>query len=88
MTNRVRITAKSKKQRQRAAKALRKQQLLHPEALAPKVPVYEQSVDLPGGDGSVRGALRAGEAREDLTRKMREKRRGSIKEENFLKGMR
>ena len=81
-------TAKSKKQRQRAAKALRKQQLLHPEALAPKVPIYEQSVDLPAGDGSVKGAMQAGEARAELTRKMREKRRGSIKEENFLKGMR
>ena len=52
------------------------------------MPLYEQSVDLPAGDGSVRGALKAGEAREELTRKMREKRRGSIKEENFLKGMR
>ncbi|KAK5130677.1 hypothetical protein LTR08_001838 [Meristemomyces frigidus] len=82
------LFAKSKKQRQRAAKALRKQELLHPEALIPKVPMYEQSVDLPAGDGSVRGAMQAGEAREELTRKMREKRRGSIKEDNFLKGMR
>lgn len=79
--------AKSKKQRQRAAKALRKQQLLHPEALAPKIPIYEQSVDLPAGEGSVEAALDAKEARGELQKAMREKRRKGIKEQNFLKAM-
>lgn len=79
--------AKSKKQRQRAAKALRKQQLLHPESLAPKIPLYEQSIDLPAGDGSLEGAMEAGEAREGLRRSMRTKRRSKIKEDNYLKAL-
>ncbi|KAK0322820.1 hypothetical protein LTR82_006277 [Friedmanniomyces endolithicus] len=81
------LFAKSKKQRQKAAKALRKQQLLDPDALAPKVPLYEQSVDLPAGDGTLRGALEAGEARGELVRSMRGMRRRGIKEGNFLRGM-
>lgn len=70
-----------------AAKRLRKQAMLNPDLLAPKVPVYEQSVDLPAGDGSVQGSLKADKAREDLTKAMREKRRKAIKEANFLKAM-
>ena len=81
------VPAKSKKQRRRAAKALRKQQLLHPELLQPKVPLYEQSIDLPSGDGTLQGARQAGEARGELTKSMREKRRAKIKEDNFLKAM-
>lgn len=81
------LTAKSKKQRQRAAKALRKRALQNPDALVPKVPLYEQSVDLPGGDGSVEGAKQAGEARSGLTKAMRDKRRKAIKEDNFLRAM-
>lgn len=81
-------TAKSKKQRQRAAKALRKRALQNPESLAPKVPLYEQSVDLPGGgDGSLEAAKEAGEARGGLTKAMRDKRRKAIKEDNFLRAM-
>jgi hypothetical protein len=80
-------TAKSKKQRQRAAKALRKRALLNPESLAPKVPMYEQSVDLPGGDGSLEAAKEAGQARSGLTKAMRDKRRKMIKEDNFLRAM-
>lgn len=80
-------TAKSKKQRQRAAKALRKRALMNPDAVVPKVPLYEQSVDLPGGDGSVEGAKQAGEARSGLTKAMRDKRRKAIKEDNFLRAM-
>ncbi|KAK4545783.1 hypothetical protein LTR36_002737 [Oleoguttula mirabilis] len=82
------LFAKSKKQRQIAAKALRKQQLLNPDALAPKIPLYEQSIDLPSGDGSLRGAIEAVEAREELTKSMRDSRRKGIKEANFLKTMR
>jgi large subunit ribosomal protein L54 len=55
--------------------------------LAPKVPIYEQTIDLPASDGSLEGAVRAGEAREELTKAMRGKRRADIKEKNFLKAM-
>jgi len=80
--------AKSKKQRQRAAKALRKRALQNPESLTPKVPLYEQSVDLPGGgDGSLEAAKEAGQARSGLTKAMRDKRRKAIKEDNFLRAM-
>ncbi|CAK4032381.1 Hypothetical predicted protein [Lecanosticta acicola] len=81
------LFSKSKKQRRIAAKALRKQQLLNPESLAPKVPLYEQTIDLPAGDGSVTGAKDARQARQELTKAMREKRRSKIKEANFLKEM-
>lgn len=80
-------TAKSKKQRRMAAKALRKQQLLNPEALAPKIPLHEQTIDLPAGDGSLQGAIEAMEARDALTKSMRKNRRAKIKEANFLKAM-
>lgn len=59
-----------------------------PGLLAPKVPLYEQSVDLPGGDGTLQGAKEAGQARIELTKAMREKRRSKIKEDNFLREMR
>lgn len=54
----------------------------------PKVPVQEQSVDLPAGDGTVEGAVRAEEGRRDVTRALRGVRRRGIKEGNFLRGMR
>lgn len=82
------VLAKSKKQRRLAAKALKKQQLLNPESLAPKIPLYEQSIDLPGGDGTIEGNKVAYQAQEELTRAMREKRRSKIKEDNFLREMR
>lgn len=81
------MTAKSKKQRRRAAKALRKQQLLNPEALAPKVPLHEQTIDLPSGDGTLEGAIDAASARDSLTKSLRKNRRDKIKEANFLKAM-
>lgn len=84
----VTCIAKSKKQRRIAAKALRKQQLLNPELLQPKIPLYEQSVDLHAGDGTMQGAFRASGDRQELTKAMREKRRKDIKEANFLKGVR
>ncbi|KAF2172493.1 hypothetical protein M409DRAFT_17727 [Zasmidium cellare ATCC 36951] len=82
------LFSKSKKQRRIAAKALRKKQLQDPESMAPKIPLYEQSVDLPGGDGTLQGAKEAGLARSELTKAMREKRRSKIKEDNFLREMR
>ncbi|KAK8162899.1 mitochondrial ribosomal protein L37-domain-containing protein [Phyllosticta citrichinensis] len=81
------LYSKSKKQRRAAAKALRKQALLNPESLAPKVPLYEQTIDLPAGDGSVEGNLEAEKARHELTKAMRQKRRAAIKEANFLRTM-
>ena len=53
----------------------------------PKIPMYEQSVDLPAGDGTAKGNLGAGEARQELTASMRQQRRAKIKEGNFLKAM-
>jgi large subunit ribosomal protein L54 len=79
--------AKSKKQRRLAAKRLRKEQAMNPELLTPKVPIYEQTIDLPAGDGSLAGAVEAAGAREELTKAMRDKRRATIKEANFLKAM-
>ncbi|OCK97139.1 mitochondrial 54S ribosomal protein mL54 [Cenococcum geophilum 1.58] len=81
------LFSKSKKQRRLAAKRLRKQALINPEMLTPKVPIYEQSIDLPTGDGTVQGAVDAVKAREDLRKAMRVKRRTTIKEGNFLKSM-
>ncbi|KAF2836254.1 hypothetical protein M501DRAFT_918510, partial [Patellaria atrata CBS 101060] len=81
------LFSKSKKQRRIAAKRLRKQALLNPDSLVPKVPVYEQSIDLEAGDGTTQGAGKAMEAREGLTKAMRDKRRATIKEANFLKAM-
>lgn len=60
---------------------------MNPELLTPKIPLYEQTVDLPAGDGSLEGAVQAAGAREELTKAMRDKRRASIKEANFLKAM-
>ncbi|KAF2467573.1 uncharacterized protein BDR25DRAFT_292068 [Lindgomyces ingoldianus] len=82
------LFSKSKKQRRLAAKRLRKEQLANPDLLVPKIPIYEQTVDLPSGDGTLQGAVQAAKAREELTKAMRVKRRGAIKESNFLKAMR
>jgi large subunit ribosomal protein L54 len=60
---------------------------MNPEALAPKVPLYEQTIDLPAGDGSLQGAIDAMNARDALTKAMRKERRSKIKEANFLKAM-
>jgi len=55
--------------------------------LVPKVPIYEQTIDLPASDGSLEGAFHAAGVREELTKAMRGKRRADIKEKNFLKAM-
>jgi large subunit ribosomal protein L54 len=60
---------------------------MNPEMMIPKVPIYEQTIDLPAGDGSLQGAVQAADAREELTKAMRNKRRATIKEANFLKAM-
>lgn len=85
----ARSPAKSKKQRRVAAKRLRKMAALHPEGLAPKIPLEQQSIDLPANEeGTLSGAIEADQSREDITKRLRQKRRGSIKTANFLKGMR
>ncbi|USP77099.1 hypothetical protein yc1106_04373 [Curvularia clavata] len=81
------LFSKSKKQRRLAAKRLRKEQAMNPEMMIPKVPLYEQTIDLPAGDGTLEGAVQAAEARDELTKAMRNKRRAAIKEANFLKAM-
>ncbi|KAI9798413.1 MAG: hypothetical protein M1833_004807 [Piccolia ochrophora] len=82
------LFAKSKKQRRAAAKRLRKQAATDPDSLVPKVPLQQQTVNLPWNEsGTVEGAVQAGEGREELTEAMRKQRRGGIKESNFLKGM-
>lgn len=60
---------------------------MNPDLLVPKVPIYEQTIDLPAGDGSLQGAVEAAGARDELTKAMRNKRRATIKEANFLKAM-
>lgn len=85
--------SKSKKSRRLAAKRQRKleeQMLLsgNTEALAPKIPITAQSIDLPvNEEGSVRGALEAEGKREEVRRAMRQQRRKDIKERNFLGSM-
>jgi hypothetical protein len=87
------ITAKSKKQRRVAAKRQRKLEarLLasgDTEALAPKVPLQQQTIDLPSNsENTAEGALVAVGAREELRKAMRGDRRAKIKEANFLKGV-
>lgn len=60
---------------------------MNPELLTPKIPIYEQTIDLPAGNGSLEGAIEAAAARDGLTKAMRDKRRAGIKEGNFLKAM-
>jgi large subunit ribosomal protein L54 len=78
-------TAKSKSKRQAAKKA--KKASGNPDISMRKVPIYEQSIDMPTGDGTPEGAMLAEAAREELTKALRQKRRATIKETNFLKTM-
>jgi large subunit ribosomal protein L54 len=58
------------------------------EALAPKIPITQQSIDLPANEeGTVVGAMEAETKREELRSAMRRERRNKIKEANYLKGM-
>lgn len=89
----MKTTAKSKKQRRAAAK---KQRLLEAkllasgdaEALAPKIPLQHQSINLPdGGSGSLDEVLEVAEKRDELKKAMRRERKAQIKEANYLKSM-
>ncbi|KAL6800245.1 mitochondrial ribosomal protein L37 domain-containing protein [Trichoderma sp. SZMC 28012] len=85
--------SKSKKQRKLAAKrqkALEAKLLAEGnlEALAPKVPLQQQSINLPGDkNGSVLDNIAAADKREELRKAMRKERRATIKESNYLKSM-
>ncbi|RYP43528.1 hypothetical protein DL770_011611 [Monosporascus sp. CRB-9-2] len=85
--------SKSKKQRRLAAKRQRalEARLLaegNLEALAPKIPLQQQSVNLPANEaGTAEGAVAAAAAREELRRAMRRERKAKIKESNYLKSM-
>ncbi|KFY08639.1 hypothetical protein V492_06040 [Pseudogymnoascus sp. VKM F-4246] len=85
--------SKSKKTRRLVAKRQRKLEARliasgDTEALIPKVPLQQQTIDLPSNEqGSVEGALDAVSKRDELTKAMRSERRAKIKETNFLKGM-
>ncbi|KAI0486103.1 mitochondrial ribosomal protein L37-domain-containing protein [Xylaria cf. heliscus] len=85
--------SKSKKQRRLAAK---RQRLLAARilasgdlsALAPKIPLQHQSINLPANEsGTIEGAVAAQDAREDLRRALRRERKAKIKESNYLKSM-
>ena len=91
-TNFLRI-AKSKKQRRLAAKRQKtlEAKLLaegNLEALAPKIPLPQQSINLPGEEGSsVEENIAAANKREELRKAMRKERKAKIKEANYLKSM-
>jgi large subunit ribosomal protein L54 len=58
------------------------------EALAPKIPLQQQSINLPGkSDGDLSDAIMAVEKREELRKAMRKERKAKIKESNYLKSM-
>ncbi|PKS10570.1 hypothetical protein jhhlp_002324 [Lomentospora prolificans] len=85
--------SKSKKQRRLAAKKQRQLEAKilasgDVEALAPKIPLQHQTVNLPdGGDGSVSQVLEAAARRDELKKAMRMERKAKIKEANYLKSM-
>ncbi|UNI21120.1 hypothetical protein JDV02_007137 [Purpureocillium takamizusanense] len=85
--------SKSKKQRRLAAKRQKaiEAKLLaegNLEALAPKVPLQHQSINLPGEPGgSVEHNIEAADKREELRKAMRKERKAKIKESNYLKSM-
>ncbi|RDL38639.1 uncharacterized protein BP5553_02979 [Venustampulla echinocandica] len=85
--------SKSKKLRRKAAKRQRKleAELLasgNLDALAPKIPITQQSIDLPANEeGTTEGAMEAVNTREDIRKAMRRERRKAIKEKNYLKTM-
>ncbi|KAL1883153.1 hypothetical protein VTK73DRAFT_9520 [Phialemonium thermophilum] len=85
--------SKSKKQRRLAAKRQRQLEarLLASgdiEALAPKVPLQQQTINLPAGEsGRLEDVLAAAAQRDELRKAMRKERRAKIRETNYLKSM-
>jgi hypothetical protein len=86
-------TAKSKKQRRLAAKKQRvyEARILASgdiEALAPKIPLQHQSINLPGSlEGGPEEIQLAATKRMELKKAMRKERKDKIKETNYLKTM-
>jgi large subunit ribosomal protein L54 len=57
-------------------------------ALQPKIPLTQQSIDLPSNEeGTIEGALEADSRRQELRAALRSERRKAIKEANYLKSM-
>ncbi len=87
------LSAKSKKQRRLAAKrqkAAEAEMLAsgNLEALQPKIPIQQQSINLQGAeDGNVADNIAAADKRQELRLAMRKERRAKIKESNYLKSM-
>ncbi|KAI9847358.1 MAG: hypothetical protein M1837_002546 [Sclerophora amabilis] len=83
------LYSNSKKARQAAGRRLRKRAALNPNLLAPKIPVHQQSTDLQWNADmtNAAGGREARETREEVTHSLRVVRRKTIKEANFLKGM-
>ncbi|KAI9171532.1 hypothetical protein HJFPF1_01018 [Paramyrothecium foliicola] len=85
--------SKSRKVRREAAKRQRalEAKLLAGgdlEALAPKIPLQHQSVNLPGSENAtVAENIEAANKREELRKAMRKERKAKIKESNYLKSM-
>ncbi|KAF5531244.1 mitochondrial ribosomal L37p [Fusarium mexicanum] len=85
--------SKSKKQRKLAAKRQKtlEAKLLaegNLEALAPKIPLQRQSVNILGEENrGVEHNIEAAQKREELRKAMRKERRAKIKETNYLKSM-
>ncbi|KAK3394371.1 mitochondrial ribosomal protein L37-domain-containing protein [Podospora didyma] len=90
--------SKSKKQRRLAIRRQRAEEAKmlqsgNLEALAPKVPLGKQSINLAGGSseegggGGLKEAVFAAEKREELRKALRKDRKAKIKESNFLKTM-
>ncbi|KAM0240081.1 hypothetical protein ACHAP5_008110 [Fusarium lateritium] len=85
--------SKSKKQRKLAAKRQRAHEakLLaegNLEALAPKIPIQHQAVNILGEENQgVEHNVEAAKKREELRRAMRKERKAKIKETNYLKSM-
>lgn len=77
--------AAAKRQRTLEAKLLAEGNLA---ALAPKVPLQQQSINLPGKpNASLAENLEAADVRQELRLAMRKERRAKIKESNYLKSM-
>ncbi|KAI1176894.1 putative NADH-ubiquinone oxidoreductase 12 kDa subunit, mitochondrial [Nemania sp. FL0916] len=85
--------SKSKRQRQLAAKRQRAMEARmlaagNLEALAPKIPLQQQTINMPRNeDGTPEGSIAAQAAREELRKAMRRERKAKIKESNYLKSM-
>ncbi|OAQ99992.1 hypothetical protein LLEC1_01844 [Akanthomyces lecanii] len=85
--------SKSKKQRRLAAKrqkAAEAEMLAsgNLEALQPKIPLQQQSINIQGEEnGNVADNIAAADKRQELRLAMRKERRAKIKESNYLKSM-